>query len=151
MRHVRLQSVNDIVRNWTFLHAGYVQVAHHLRFSLTVDAYRKTLCALVKQPTSAWVGVAYDGDIPVAFTVAHDATPFFAADREFDASIYYHEPGYASASTFLQSQFDTFCQANNIRRYYVTTCRKSGRPMHVFGVEWQGLQHAYRVFKKELN
>lgn len=146
----RLVSVNDVVRNWTFLASGLTQVAHHLKYNLSLDVYRKTLFRLVKQPRTAWVGIAYDDTIPVAFLVAHESTPFFSTVREFDASIYYHESGYASGVNLLQSSFDTFCRTNNIRRYFVTTCRKSGRPMHVFGVEWTGLQHAYRVFKKEL-
>ena len=151
MNYTRLTSVNDIVRNWTFISNGLLEVGHHLRFDLGIDTYRKILFKLAKQPNSAWLALATDGGLPVAFIVAHECTPLFATRREFDASIYYHEPGYASAIAFLQHQLNLFCVSNNIRRYYVTTCRKSGRPMHVFGVEWTGLQHAHRVFKKELN
>lgn len=150
MTTLRLTSVNDVVRHWTFLSVGIAQIAHHLRFPLTIDGYRKTLFRLAKQVDTAYVAVALDGNLPIAFLVAHDATPFFSAEREFDISIYYHEPGFASALRVLQHDFNTFCSQNNIRRYFVTTCRKSGRPMQVFGAEWEGLTHAYRVFKREI-
>lgn len=150
MTIIRLTSVNDVVRHWTFLATGIAQVAHHLRFPLSIDGYRKTLFRLSKQQDTAFLAVALDGNLPVAFIVAHDATPFFSAEREFDISIYFHEPGFAHAIRVLQTAFDDFCSQNNIRRYFVTTCRKSGRPMHVFGAEWEGLTHAYRVFQKHL-
>ena len=146
----RLTTVNDVVRVWPFLSAGLAAVSHNLRYNLELEVYRKTIFRLVKQHTSAWVGIAYDEDTPVAFVIAHDCTPFFSTDREFDASLYYHKPGYSIAVQTLQHYLETFLHSHDIRRYYVTTCRKSGRPMHVFGVEWSGLQHAYRVFKKEL-
>lgn len=151
MNILRLNSVNDVVRYWAFFAAGIAQVSHHLRFALSIDGYRKTLFRLAKQPDTAYIAIALDGNLPVAFVVAHDATPFFATEREFDISIYFHEPSYARAIRTLQADFDSFCSQNNIRRYFVTTCRKSGRPMHVFGAEWDGLTHAHRVFKKEIN
>lgn len=147
----RLTSVNDIVRNWTFLSAGLSHVAHQLKYNLPLDVYRKTLFALVKQTDSAWVGIASAGGLPVAFIVAHECTPLFSTARELDASIYYHDPGFSVAINHLQDSLDSFCTQHSIRRYYVTTCRKSGRPMYVFGAEWKGLTHAYRVFKKEIS
>lgn len=150
MQCKRLTTVNDVVQHWTFLSAGIAQVAHHLRFPLSIDGYRKTLFRLVVQHDTAYIAVAHDGNLPVAFIVVHEVTPFYSAEREFDASIYFHEPGYASSVASLQKDFEKYCAQNNIRRYFVTTCRKSGRPMHVFGVEWEGLKHAYRVFQKEL-
>lgn len=127
-------------------------VHKYLKYDLTLDTYRKILFSLVKQPYTAWIAVAFNDDkLPVGFVVAHESTPLFAKTREFEVSFFYHLPGSVLAITQLQQRFDSFCRTNDIKRYYVTTCRKSGSAVRVFGEEWRGLERAYTVFKKNLN
>lgn len=146
----RLTSVNDVVRNWTFLASGLAAVGHHLKYKLSLDSYRKVLFRLVKSPTTAWFGICHVDDLPVAFLVAHESTPFAATEREFDASIYYHLAGHSRAIAELQHEFELFCKLNDIRRFYVTTRRHSGRPIPLFSVGWTGLKRAYLIYQKEV-
>lgn len=151
MNVVRLSKVNEVVHLWPFVSQGLLSVSKYLKYDLPLDAYRKTLFRLVKQPHAAWVGVAFDEDkCPVAFVAAHECTPFFSPTREFEISIFYHLPGYVHAITGLQTSLDSFCKTNSIKRYYVTTCRRSSSALVTFGEEWTGLKPAYRVFKKNL-
>lgn len=147
----RLTSVNDVVKNWTFLLTGLNAVSHHLKYQLTSEAFRKTLFSLARQTHAAWLGVAYDSGTPVAFIVAHESTPLFSDTREFDVSLYYHAPGYAVAITHLQRELDNFCQKHSIKRYNVTTRHKAGRPLPVFSIGWSDVHHAYRVYQKVFN
>lgn len=149
MNTFRLTSVNDVVRNWGFISSGLIKVGHHLRYSLTLDEYRKILFTLARRHSSAWLGIATVDAVPVAFIVAHDCTPLFAKNREFEVSMYYHTCGYASAITALQSAFEEFRDLNNIHRYYLITRHKAGRPLPVFSVGWSGMKHAYKVYQKD--
>lgn len=151
MEICRLTSVNDVVRNWTFLSMGLTAVSHHLRYQLTNEAFRKTLFTLARQTHSSWLGIAYDDGSPAAFIVAHETTPLFSTTRELDISLYYHTPGNAVAITHLQRELDVFCKTNSFKRYNVTTRHKAGRPLPVFSIGWSGVRHAYRVYQKEFN
>lgn len=147
----RLTSVNDVVKNWTFLASGLAAVGHHLRYQLTSEAFRKTLFTLSRQTHCSWLGIAYDSGDPVAFIVAHETTPLFSDYRELDVSLYYHTPGNAVAITHLQRELDDFCTKHSFKRYNVTTRHKAGRPLPVFSIGWSGVHHAYRVYQKEFN
>lgn len=151
MTIVRLSKVVEVVHLWPFLSGGISSVSRYLKYDLTLDVYRRILFRLVKTPYSAWIGVAFDDDkCPMGFVVAHEITPLFSKVREFEVSLFYHLPGAGSCIPMLQQQLDNFCSSNDIKCYYVTTCRKCGSSSRVFGEEWSGLKRAYTVFKKNV-
>lgn len=151
MTIVRLTKVNEVVHLWPFLSEGLSSTSRYLKYDLTLDTYRKILFSLVRQPYTSWVSVAFNDDrVPVGFFVAHECTPLFSLVREFEISLFYHIPGPSVAVTQLQKAFDYYCSANKIKRYYATTCRKSGSASRVFGEELVGLKRAYTVFKKNI-
>ena len=150
MRTVRLTKCVEIVRLWPFFVQGLTFVSQYLRYTLPLETYRQILQHAVKQP-NFWVGVCFedDGETPICFSCAHETTPMFSNQREFEVSMLYHQPGRHDALIALQQAFDKFCRKENVTRYYVTTRGDSSNVIRCFRSARYGLKRAYTVYKKE--
>jgi hypothetical protein len=145
----RLTRVVDIIRHWPFFHQGLLASSRYLRYDFDIETLRKTIFSLVTNP-NAWVGIVLDNDRPLGFGMAHDVTPLFSPHKEYEVSLFYHQPGNEDATRLLQSAFESFCHTNNITRYYATTRRDSGAAIRCFQSPKYGFKRAYTVFVKTL-
>lgn len=153
---LRLTRIADVVRLWSFFRDGITYEARYLRYSHPLEVYRRILFTLVhRKPSTAWVGVTFqDGDLdsPIAFLISHESTPLHATTREFEVSMFYYRPGHKLAiRSSLQPTFDSFCRAEKVSQYYITTSSRSGSAARVFGDTWQGLVHSNTVFKRKIS
>jgi hypothetical protein len=151
MTVTRLTTVASVVRNWDFFRKGLNHVQQFLKYNVTLDTYRQIICFLVKQPSAYVAIVLDDSDEPVGFGIAHDCTPLFSPNIEYEVSILYHHPGQAVATAVLQAHFEQFCRIQGAKTYFVTTRRDSGSVIRCFQAPRYGLQRAYTVFRKDLN
>lgn len=146
----RLTKVVEVVRLWPFFVEGLTFVSRYLKYSVPLDVYRHILQHLVRQP-DAWVGVTFDDeDHPICFAAAHESTPLYASEREFEVSMLFHRPGHLDAALAMQRDFEEWLRTEGAVRYYVTTRRDNPSALRCFQSERYGLKRAYTVFKKEL-
>lgn len=147
----RLTNIAGVVRLWEFFQVGISYEAKYLRYQHSMDVYRKILCSLVRDSDKGWVAVAMTEDeIPVAFIMAHDSTPLFAEDREFEVSMFYYKPGFKEGLHAIQKSLDRYCEENGIVQYYITSSSKSGSAQRVFNTAWHGLELSNMVFKRKI-
>lgn len=149
----RVTTIAEVVRNWGFFREGIEYEAKYLRYTYSLDVYRRILFHLVYRNPKAWVGVAYDDSDPLqplAFVLAHDITPLFAETREFEVSMFYFRKGYKYQIGLLQQELDKFCREKGISRYYLTTSSFCSSAERVFKDSWRGLERSNTVFKRQL-
>lgn len=149
----RLTRVVDVIRIWSFFKEGIEYEAKYLRYSHSLDVYRRILFHLVYKNPNAWVGVAFAHDDlqqPVAFIMSHDVTPIYAEKREFEVSMFYFKKGFKYSINLLQDSLDTFCKQQGVTCYYLTTASFSSSAQRVFKDVWHGLQRSNTVFKRKL-
>ena len=147
----RVTSIVEVIRLWDFFKEGILYEAKYLRYSHTLDVYRRILWHLVRKNPNAWVGVAFDdAEDPIAFIMSHDITPLFAEKREFEVSMFYFRPGFKPGVQLLQKKFDAFCKENGVSRYYITTSSFCASATRVFNDAWRGLERSNTVFKRDL-
>lgn len=150
MKTRRLTRCVDIVRLWPFFAERLEFVRNHLRFNLPVTVYRRILQHEVRNPLS-WVAVVEDDDgTPINFACAHEVTPLFCREREYEISMFFHERENLEASRLLQSSFELWCKENKICRYVVSTRRVRRGCMKLLVSPAFGLKLTYTVFKKEI-
>lgn len=150
----RLTRVAELVNLWPFFAEKLTYVRLCLRFNLPIICYRRILQNQIRDPR-AWVAVAFNGDdgdfsTPLAFGCAHECTPLFFKQREYEVSIFYHETARHDATIALQTSFESWCRSEGIVRYYVPTRRDAPSGFRCFQHPRYGLKHAFTVFKKEL-
>lgn len=147
----RLTRIVDVIRLESFFNEGFTFISDYLKYTYPIETYRRILWHLVRSP-KAWVGVTFDdSDNPICFACAHESTPLFAPEREFEISILWHRPGQHEAALELQHAFEDWCRKEEVTRYFVTTRRDNPSAMRCFQHDRYGLKRAYTVFKKELN
>lgn len=150
MKTRRLTKCVDIVRLWPFFNEKLEFVRNHLRFKLPVPVYRKILQHEVKNHLS-WVAVVEDDSLrPVAFACAHEITPLFCNEREYEVSMLYHAADNPDATELLQREFENFCREHSIKRYVFAT-----RPLRrscalLMRSPRFGMKKTYDVYKKEI-
>lgn len=148
----RIQRIADVVRIWPFFREGIEYEAKYLRYNHPLEVYRRILFHLVKQKDAAWVSVVFDDEVtppnPVAFVMAHDVTPLFAEQREYEVSMFYFRKGYKPTINILQNRFDDYCRQNGIARYYLSTSSFCSSAERVFKDSWRGLERSNTVFKR---
>lgn len=147
----RISRIADIVRIWPFFRAGIEYEAKYLRYTHSLDVYRRILFHLVKQKEAAWVAVTYDdfGE-PLGFVMAHDSTPLFAEEREFEVAMFYFKKGHRQAIKQLQQHLDAYCREHAVIRYYLSTSSFSSSAERVFKDSWRGLERSNTVFKRKV-
>lgn len=150
----RLTSIVAVHRLWDFFKEGIEYEAKYLRYSHSMDVYRRIVWHLVSRGNpKGWVAVAFadtEGTKPVAFILAHDISPLFAETREFEVSMFYFIEGWKQAIPFLQNRLDAHCRENGISRYYLTTSSFCSSATKVFNQSWRGLERSNTVFKRDL-
>jgi hypothetical protein len=152
MNVVRITSVAQVVRYWSFFEEGIKYEAKYLRYFHPMEVYRKILCHLVYKNPKAWVGIVLDDSgEPVSFVMSHDVTPLFSTYQEFEISMFYYRPGCKHTIRLLQDRLDDYCRANGIRRYYLTTSSRCGSATKVFNDCWIGLQLSNKVFRRKVS
>lgn len=150
MQARRLSKCVDIVRLWPFFVEGFQFVGRYRKYSLGVEDYRKSLFLMVKTP-SAWIGVTENDEAePVAFWCAHEVTPAYSKEREFEVFLRYHKTHQRDATLAVQQLFDLWCEQESIKRYFVSTRRDDSSGPRRFPADEYGLKKAYTVYKKEL-
>jgi len=150
MQARRLSKCVDIVRLWPFFVEGFQFVGRYRKYSLGVEEYRKTLFLMVKTP-STWIGVTEnDEGEPTAFWCAHEVTPAYSKEREFEVFLRYHKTHQRDATLTVQQLFDLWCEQESIKRYFVSTRRDDSSGPRRFPADEYGLKKAYTVYKKEL-
>lgn len=150
VRIFRITRIVDIVRLWAFFREGIVYEAKYLRYAYPLEVYRKILFHLVKSP-KGWVGVVTTHELePLAFVMAHDITPLFADEREFEVSMFYYKKGFRQCICLLQDHLERFCRENGIRRYYLSTSSFCSSATRIFKESWIGLERSNTVFKRKV-
>lgn len=151
MTPVRLTQVVQFVHLWEFFREGILYESKYLRYSHSIDVFRRIITSLIRAGDKAWVSVAFTPDrTPVAFVAAHDCTPLHAEIREFEVSLFYFRPGHKPAMRVLQDSLDAFCRGNGISYYYLTTSSRTGSAWKVFNTAWRDLEHSNTVFKRKV-
>lgn len=97
-----------------------------------------------------WVGVAIDDDGPVGFIAAHEVTPLFCVEREYEVSMLFHKTGREDATKALQAEFERWLRAEGVFRYVISTRRDNPSALRCFQSDRYGMKRAFTVFKKEL-
>ena len=149
LRVQRLQRCVDLVRLWPHFVRWLVHVRNCLRFNLPTTVYRRILQYAVTD-AKMWVGVVHDDTGPVGFACAHEVTPLFCVEREYEVSMLYHETGRDDATIALQNAFETWLRAEGVVRYIITTRRDNPSAVRCFQSDRYGMKRAVTVFKKEL-
>lgn len=150
MTVLRITKIATVIKYWDFFRTGLNSVRRFLRYNVDIENLRQILFHIVRQP-SAWVGVVFDdNDNPLCFGAAHEVTPLFAKFREYEVSILYYKPGQEDAVVLLQTHFELFCKAQQVKTYYVTTRRDSGCTIRCFQGPRYGLRRRYTVFGKDI-
>lgn len=151
MKVLRLTTIAQAVRLWTFFKEGIEYEAKYLRYDYPYDVYRRILWTLIRQPDFGWVSVAFNDDAePIAFVMAHDTTPIHAPRREFEVSMFYYRPGNKPAIRAIQDRLDDFCRENGVSKYYLTTSSFCSTAERVFKDSWRGLERSNTVFKRKI-
>lgn len=145
----RLSTCVELVRLWPVFVDWLSYVRRCLRFNLPLTVYRRILQHEVKNKKS-WVGVVYDSDTPIGFACAHEVTPLFCTEREYEISMLFHKTGRDDATKTLQDAFEQWAIAEGIFRYVTSTRRDTPAAMRCFQSDRYGMKRAYTVFKKEL-
>lgn len=145
----RLTSCAELVRLWPHFVAWLNFVRSCLRFNLPLIVYRRILQQAVKDP-KMWVGVVHDDDGPVGFCCAHEVTPLFCIEREYEVSMLFHKTGRDDATIALQAAFETWLRAEGVVRYVISTRRDNPSAVRCFQSDRYGMKRAFTVFKKEL-
>lgn len=150
MKVYRITSIAGCIRYWDFIRRGIEETAKFLRYDLDIETYRQMIFHLAKQP-NAWFGIVLDSNgTPLSFGIAHECTPLFAKQREFEASFIYHNPGHAQATSILLAAFEDFCREEKITKVYATTRRDSGSSIRCYQSARFGFKRAYTTFVKEI-
>ncbi len=97
-----------------------------------------------------WVGVVSDDSGPIGFACAHEVTPLFCIEREYEVSMLYHETGRDDATIALQTHFETWLRAEGVTRYITTTRRDSPSAVLCFQSARYGMKRSFTGFQKEL-
>lgn len=151
MKTVRLTKLAACVRYWPFFAQGFQYTDRFLRYGLPLDSYRQILFNLVVQP-NAWVGLCLDdNEKPLGFALAHECTPLFCPEKQYEASIVYSAQNDPAVFSDLQLTFETFCRAQGVKSYFATTRRDSGATIRCFQSPRYGFKRAYTVFIKQLH
>ena len=145
----RLTSCVELVRLWPHFVDWLNFVRTCLRFNLPLIVYRRILQQAVKDP-KMWVGVVHDDDGPVGFACAHEVTPLFCVEREYEVSMLFHKTGRDDATIALQASFETWLRAEGVVRYVISTRRDNPSAVRCFQSDRYGMKRAFTVFKKEL-
>lgn len=149
MKVLRLTSCAQLVRLWPHFVDWLNFVRTCLRFNLPIQVYRRILQHAVKDPTM-WVGVVSDDEGPVGFAAAHEVTPLFCIEREYEVSMLFHKTGREDATKALQAEFETWLRAEGVLRYVISTRRDNPSALRCFQSDRYGMKRAFTVFKKEL-
>ena len=150
MKVERLTKVVHIVRFWDFITEAWNTISDKVEAGLSLEVVRKTLISLVVEHDSAWIGVVFDGSVPLAFGVVQECTPQFEPDRSFVVRWFYHSPQHFDASIALMTAFETWAKSQGIKRYAVTTRRSNGKAIRCFQSSKYGFGKAFLTFEKEL-
>lgn len=145
----RLTRIADIIRYWSFFREGLEATSKYLRYDQPIDSLRKMVFSLVTRE-DAWVGIVLVEGTPVGFGMAHNCTPLFSPHKEYEVSLFYHQPGNDEPTQLLQDSFEQWCKENSVVRYYATTRRDSGAAIRCFQSAKYGFKRAYTVFVKTL-
>jgi hypothetical protein len=151
MNVCRLHTIAAAVRLWPFFKEGIEYEAKYLRYNYPLDVYRRILWSLIRGGDKGWVAVAFEDDQPIAFVLAHDATPLHAPWREFEVSMFYYRPGFKPAIRAIQDRLDSFCRENGVQLYYLTTSSFCSTAERVFRDSWRGLERSNTVFKRRIS
>lgn len=150
MTVIRVTSLPACIRLWEHFREGFEKTERFLRYRLPIDAYRQILFALVKEPR-AWVAVCLDDEErPLGFAMAHECTPLFSPERQYEVSVVYAQDNRPETIILLQQEFENFCRAQGVKRYFATTRRDSGASIRCFQSARYGFSRAYTVFSKEI-
>lgn len=150
-RVIRLLSVANVFAFRKFIKESLDELAEKYGLSPDFDATEKTMHWMVQDHDRVWFAVVIDmNNTPVAFALAHDATPPFEDRSIWAVRWFYHAPGAFDATLFLKKEFETFAKALNIGSYLVTTNRLSGGAIRCFQQEKFGFKKAFLTFEKKL-
>jgi hypothetical protein len=149
LRVQRLTTCAELVRLWPNFVEWLTFVRRCLRFSLPINVYRQILQHAVRNP-SMYVAVVHDDEGPVGFACAHEVTPLFCIEREYEVSMLFHKSGRDDATKALQAEFETWLNAEGVYRYVISTRRDNPSAIRCFQSARFGMKRAYTVFKKEL-
>lgn len=147
----RLNNIAGLIKYWDFFRKGIEETSRFLRYDIPMDTYRQMMQHVIRQP-NAWVGICLDdesGD-PLGFGIAHECTPLFSSQLQYEASIVYSEGNNQQVFTTIQQSFEDFCRAHGVKCYFATTRRDSGATIRCFQSPQYGFKRAYTVFKKDL-
>jgi len=145
----RLTSCAALVRLWPYFVEWLTFVRTCLRFNLPIVVYRRILQEAVTNK-KMWVGVVSDDDGPVGFSCAHEVTPLFCTEREYEVSMLFHKTGREDATKALQAEFERWLRAEGVSRYVISTRRDNPSALRCFQSDAYGMKRAFTVFKKEL-
>ena len=145
----RLTTCVELVRLWPHFVEWLNFVRACLRFNLPIIVYRRILQHAVKDP-KMWVGVVFDEQEPIGFAAAHEVTPLFCVEREYEVSMLFHKTGRDDATKALQAEFETWLRAEGVYRYVYSTRRDNPSALRCFQSDRYGMKRAFTVFKKEL-
>jgi len=145
----RLTTCVELVRLWPYFVEWLTFVRRCLRFNLPLTVYRRILQHAVTNP-KMWVGVVHDSAGPVGFGCAHEVTPLFCVEREYEVSLLFHKTGRDDATIALQTAFEDWCRAEGVVRYVISTRRDNPAAVRCFQSDRYGMKRAFTVFKKEL-
>lgn len=145
----RLTSCAELVRLWPNFVEWLTFVRRCLRFNLPLTIYRRILQHAVTDHTM-WVGVVSDESGPVGFGTAHEVTPFYCIEREYEISMLFHKTGRDDATKALQDAFETWARAEGVVRYVISTRRDNPSALRCFQHNRYGMKRAFTVFQKEL-
>lgn len=149
MTPLRITRCKEIVQHWDFFRQGLLTVREYLHYPYTLDEFRRVLFRLSKLPDHGFVMMILDDDgNPLCFGAAFDCTPVYASNREFDIPFLFHQPAHIAATAVLRREFEKFCRAQRVKRYYMTTTTFNGHAQKCF--PRYGFQRSHVVFKREL-
>ncbi len=149
LKVTRLTTCVELVRLWPHFVEWLTFVRRCLRFNLPLIVYRRILQHAVQDPTM-WVGVVSDETGPIGFGCAHEVTPLFCIEREYEVSMLFHKTGRDDATRALQSTFEDWLRAEGVNRYVMSTRRDNPSAVRCIQSDRYGMKRAFTVFKKEL-
>lgn len=134
---------------WPLFREGLENIVRLTREEITEDEYCKMLINLAARD-DAWLGVVYEGPIPMSYACAVDSTPPHTKKKTFTVTSFYAMPDCPDATQALMLSFEEWARQQGVHSYVVTTRRVTGAAIKCFSSGRYGFQQSYRAFEKIL-
>lgn len=151
MTVTRIDRPSQILEVWSLFDEGFRHLQDLVKLHYDEEQAKKMLCLLASDHTHGYINVAFtdEGD-PIAFAVARDDTLPFSHFRTFCAHAVYYKQGHSAVVLQLMGNFETWCRANEVRRYTILTRRATTPAKRCFQHEKYGFQRMSFVFEKDI-